>query len=141
MNVVFKSAGEMTAQEMKQARKLTLPDGQMWDTLLDCRSPRYPNIFGDVGLVFEGSRMVCWALAFKDERYGPRDARTVYFYTHPKHRRKGYGTMIFKKMKRRYKSFHVSPWDRESAGFFSTQKINPQSKNLVTAILNGLWDD
>lgn len=141
METVFKRAQDMTPAELRAAKRLTLPLGQMWPMLQDCRSNRYPRITGDVGLVYEGTRLVCWGLAFKDETWGPRDSRTVYFYTDSRYRRKGYATTLFKKMKVRYKSFHVSPWDRNSAGFFDKQKINTQSRSLVTAIMNGMWDD
>lgn len=120
MHAVFKAVEDMTPQEKTAARRLTLPQGEMKTVLTDCGSPLQP-CKGNVGLIYDGDTLVAWGLAWK---YRDNPRRTVYLYTRESYRRQGLGTWLFKEFKIRYKNVQVSPWDRRSASFYLTQKVD-----------------
>ena len=136
MHVVFKAVEDMTETEMRAAYRLTMKNGDMRPMLRECRSVNSSYV-GNVALVFDGPKMVGWALAFKNPNWYSGKKRTVYIYISPDYRRLGWGSYLYKDMRIRYKTFNVAPWDSRSAQFFLTHKLQPGDENLALSYVGG----
>jgi hypothetical protein len=117
METVWKPVAQMTPEEVRMARRITLRDGSMKETLDLCREG---NLEGNVGMIFEGGKLVSWCLSFNEPRGSAfrEPNRMIYFCTKHKERRKGYASKLFKDARIRYKTFRVEPWNKLSGKFF-----------------------
>lgn len=118
MQVVVKKIGDLTRDEYRYCYNANMGHfGQMQSRFSNYRrdelSARRDNAraFMLVDDSLQGARaLLAWALVFDD---------SVYFWTKPSHRNKGYGTVLMREVKKEITKPTVYPWTNESGGFFS----------------------
>lgn len=73
-------------------RDLTLPDGMMWPTFESCANPSRRDWTGQVYVAVDDTRIIGWALRFRNRSCG--DVWRLHLYVHEHHRRAGVGRAL-----------------------------------------------
>lgn len=124
MLIVEKGILDLTPQEMKQCRSLSLrKQGLMCEDLRDWKE--YESTKGNlrrktkIWMVKDNNgRLLAWALLTPAQRSG-YDAQ---FYTRKSERGKGYGTLLMAQVLKVTKKPHVFPHSKESGEFFKKHR-------------------
>lgn len=119
MNIVKKHFYELTPQERRDLRKLTVEGvNGMREFLKDQRQK--PHVYmGYVFLLYSNKKLIAWSAIIEPSWSGKRQ---VWVYVKRKYRRGGIGTTLFKLAKRKTKRFHVKPWNETGYRFFRANK-------------------
>jgi GNAT superfamily N-acetyltransferase len=128
MQVVVKPASELTEQEVKQCKSLSMRSYGMMSTSLTSRAHS-----ATVVLVRDGERLIGWCLGWPADPMNPPRA---YFYVRKTHRRRGIGTILMNEITKHYgRRPYVYPHDTRSARFFKNFDSIESSQDL------NLWSD
>jgi GNAT superfamily N-acetyltransferase len=114
---------KLSPQQQRDCERLTLPQGLMRPRLhfhqdYPTKTPAYSL------MLYKGKALLGWALIFPwtdYERDHNPNSRNVYFYVDKKYRRKGYGKILLKEARRRFRAYHLNvvPWNQTSQAFFA----------------------
>lgn len=123
MKIVEKLVTEMTGQELRQCRSLTLrAGGLMSETLTEERhrehNPRMRRKSRVWMIKDDNERLLAWSLIIPMEDRGYE----AQFYTRKTERRKGYGARLMAEVLKYDKRPYVFPHDKTSGDFFKKRK-------------------
>lgn len=99
ITTTLKSKYSVSPQERRQISQLHLVNGEMWPEFSSARG-------GDVILAKNQSRIIGWGLVFKFVGMYPSSYH-IHIFVSPKWRRKGVGTIIFKRAHKKFKKLYV----------------------------------
>lgn len=114
VTVHTKPVADLTAEEVRRFKRLTMRDGLMSHEL--SISWNYAPYGAEVYWIEEGGMLVAWALLFYTAPY----ERGVYFYVRRTHRRQGYGKKLATTIRAAHPRMRIRsyPWDKTSSKFF-----------------------
>lgn len=120
MRIIEKGILEMTAQEMRQCKSLSLRyNGLMSEDLVDWKAyesrPNRAKRKSRVWMIYDGDRLLSWALCTPRWMGRGYDAQ---FYTRRSERGKGYGSILMDLVLDYCPNPHVFPHDNLSGAFF-----------------------
>lgn len=107
VSVRSKTIDRVTAGEVEMLARLTLPGGSMGPAL---RRSKRRGTSARVVMLRVDHVVVSWALVRPGE---------TYMFTHPNHRRKGYGAQVLNHVQRFDPNVQVCPHDEVSRAFFT----------------------